>query len=148
MTVRGELHVLFKVGLGEYALAARDVAQMDSYTGATPIPGAAPHVAGIVQVRGRVVPVIDLRVRFGLERIEPTPDSRIVVLELDGRRVALLVDLAREVVGLTPDQVSAPPPLVAEQSAGVVRAIAHVGQRVLMLVDIPKLVGEEQLHGA
>jgi purine-binding chemotaxis protein CheW len=145
---RPELHVLFKVGKGEYALAASDVAQMESYSGATPIPGAAPHVAGIVQVRGKVVPVVDLRVRFGLERVEPTLDSRIVVLDVAGRRVGLLVDAAREVVGLTAEQISAPPQLVAEQSAGVVRAIARVGPRMLMLVDIQKLIGEEQLHGA
>jgi purine-binding chemotaxis protein CheW len=144
---RGDLHVLFRVGQGEYALAARDVAQMESFSGATPIPGAAPHVAGIVQVRGRVVPVVDLRVRFGLERTEPTLDSRIVVLELAERRVGLLVDQAREVVGLSPEQIKPPPPLVTEQSAGLVRAIAQVGPRVLMLVDIQKLIGEEQLHG-
>jgi purine-binding chemotaxis protein CheW len=146
-TRRPDLHVLFKVGRGEYAVPASDVAQMESYSGATPIPGAAVHVAGIIQVRGRVVPVLDLRVCFGLDRVEPTLDSRVVITQLGERRIGLLVDSAREVVGLTTEQIQPPPPLVAEQSAGLVRAIAHLGPRVLMLVDLQKLIGEEQLHG-
>lgn len=60
------LHVVFKVDGAEYVLPAADVLQMESFTGATPVPGAAPHVAGLVQVRGRVIPVVDARLRFGL----------------------------------------------------------------------------------
>ena len=141
-----DLHVLFRVGSAEYAVPAADVAQMDSYSGATPVPGAASYLAGIVQVRGQVVPVIDLRARFGLPPAETTLDSRVVVLGIDGRRVGLLVDSAREVSRIAPEQVKDPPPLVASQSAGMVRAVAHLGRRIVMLVDIPRIVGEEQLH--
>lgn len=144
----GELHVLFKVGGAEYAIPADQVAQMESYTGATRIPGAAPHVAGIVQIRGRVVPVVDLRVKFGLEAAAVTPDSRLVIARLGDRQVGLLVDLAREVVRLAPEQVKAPPAMVSAQSGGIVRAIAHVGPRMVMLVDADGLVGQEQVDGA
>ena len=54
------LHVVFKVADAEYVVAAADVLQMESYTGATRVPGALPYVAGVVQVRGRVVPVVDI----------------------------------------------------------------------------------------
>jgi purine-binding chemotaxis protein CheW len=141
-----ELHVLFSVGAAEYALPARDVAQMESYSGATPLPGAAAHVAGIIQVRGQILPVVDLRVRFGLERAALTLDSRVVIVHLGERRVALLVDKAREVVKLAPDQLRPPPPMVAAQSAGLVRAVIHLGQRLVMLVDVPSLIGEELPH--
>lgn len=143
----GELHVLFKVGDAEYAVPARQIAQMESYQGATRIPGAQPHVAGIVQVRGRVVPVVDLRVKFGLPSAV-SADSRLVVVQIGERQVALLVDLAREVVRLADEQVKPPPPMVAAQSRGIVRAIAHVGSRMVMLVDADGLVGEEQVDGA
>lgn len=140
------LHVLFRVGTAEYAVAALDVAQMESYSGATPIPGAASHVAGVIQVRGQVVPVVDVRVRFGLAPAPITLDSRVVVVQVGGRRVGLLVDAAREVVGLTAEQLTPPPPMVVDQSGGLVRAIAHLGTRIVMLVDIPRIIGEEQLH--
>ncbi len=143
-----ELHVLFKVGTSEYGIPALQVAQMESWTGVTPIPGAAAHVAGIVQVRGRVVPVVDLRVRFGAPVSEATSETRLVIVHLGERQVALLVDGAREVVRLSSAQVQAPPPMLTAQSAGLVRAIAHVGTRMVMLVDADGLVGQEQVDGA
>lgn len=140
------LHVLFRVGKAEYAVPAHDVAQMESYSGATPIPGAAPHVTGMIQVRGQVIPVVDVRVRFGLPSAPTTLDSRVVITQIGERRVGLLVDAAREVVGISPDQLEPPPPMVVAQSAGLVRAIAHLGTRIVMLVDISRIIGEEQLH--
>ena len=145
---RPDLHVLFTVGDGEYAVPASDVAQMESFSGATPIPGAAAHLAGIIQVRGQVVPIIDLRVRFGLGASDRTADTRVVVTQQGERRVGLLVDSAREVVGLTPEQIEPPPPVLTDGSGGVVRAIAHLGSRVLMLVDLQKIIDEEQRDAA
>jgi purine-binding chemotaxis protein CheW len=141
-----DLHVLFRVGSTEYAVPAADVAQMESFSGATPIPGAASHVAGIIQVRGKVVPVIDLRVRFGLPPAPATLDSRVVIAQLGERRIGLLVDAAREVVRLKDGQIQAPPQLVSTQSAGLVRGIVHLGERLIMLVDVPSLIGAEQPH--
>ncbi len=73
------LHVVFRVGEVEYAVPAADVVQMESFSGATPVPGARPYVAGLVQIRGKVVPVIDARLRFGLPSGERTLDTRVVV---------------------------------------------------------------------
>ena len=71
-----KLHVLFKIADSEYALPADQVLQMESFAGATPVPGAAPFVVGIVQIRGRVIPLVDLRVRFGAEAGDiPRDDS-------------------------------------------------------------------------
>jgi purine-binding chemotaxis protein CheW len=140
------LHVVFKVAGTDYALPAEEVLQMESYSGATPIPGAAAHVAGIVQVRGRVVPVVDLRARFGLEAAERTLDSRLVIGNDSGRSVALLVDSAREVVKLEAEQVEPPPAMVADEAQGFVKAVARLGDRLLMLIDFKKVIGEVQLH--
>ncbi len=143
-----ELHVLFRVGGSEYAIPARQVAQMESYGGVTRIPGAASHVAGIVQIRGRVVPVVDLRVKFGVDVAAATPEMRLVIAQIGERQVGLLVDAAREVVRLSPDSVKPPPPMVSAQSDGIVKGIAHLGNRMVMLVDADDLVGQEQIDGA
>ncbi len=140
------LHVVFRVAGTDYIVAAADVLQMESFTGATRVPGTVDYVAGVVQVRGRVVPVIDLRARFGLERVAPTLDSRIVVLEVQERTVGLLVDSAREVVKLAPEQLQAPPRVVASHGDGYVKAVAHLGERMLMLVDFMKVIGEGSIH--
>jgi purine-binding chemotaxis protein CheW len=141
------LHVVFKVAGTDYVMPADEVLQMESYSGATPIPGAGEHIAGIVQVRGRVVPVVDLRARFGLDAQERTLDSRLVIGQDAGRSVALLVDSAREVVKLTPEQLEPPPPMVADEAKGFIKAVARLGDRLLMLVDFKKVIGEVQLHG-
>lgn len=141
------LHVVFKVDGAEYALPAADVLQMESFTGATPVPGAPPHVAGLVQVRGRVIPVVDARVRFGLPPGERTLDTRVVVGQLGSRTVGLLVDSAREVLKLDPAQVKPPPPLVVEGARGFVKAVAQVGPRLVMLIDFPRVIGEETPDG-
>lgn len=137
------LHVVFKVAGAEYVIPASEVLQMESFTGATPVPGAPPHVAGLVQVRGRVVPVVDARSRFGMPPAERTLDSRVVVGQLGARVVGLLVDSAREVVKLDAGQLQPPPPMVAEQAKGYVKAVAQVGPRLVMLIDFPRVIGEE-----
>ncbi|HVG59903.1 MAG TPA: chemotaxis protein CheW [Hyalangium sp.] len=141
------LHVVFKVAGAEYAIPASEVMQMESFTGATPVPGAPAHVAGLVQVRGRVVPVVDARARFGLPPVDRTIDSRVVVGQLGSRTVGLLVDSAREVMKLAPEQLQPPPPMVAEQAQGFVKAVAQVGQRLVMLIDFSRVIGEEKVHG-
>jgi purine-binding chemotaxis protein CheW len=134
------LYVVFRVGEADYMLPASDVVQMESYAGATRVPGAAAHVAGLVQIRGRVVPVIDLRDRFGLPSIERTLDSRVVVVQEGERTVGLLVDVAREVLQLEPSQLQPPPEVLARQGKGFVRAVAQAGPRLLMLIDFAKVV--------
>lgn len=141
-----ELHVVFRIAQVWFALPARDVLQMESFTGATPVPGAPPYVAGIIQLRGRVVPVVDLRARFGMPAVAPEADARVVVGEHEGRAVALLADAAREVVRIGGGQVEPPPPILATGAGGFVKGVAHVGERTLLVLDFEKVIGED-LHG-
>ena len=142
------LHVVFKIAGSEYVVPASEVLQMESYTGATRVPGAPDYVAGIVQVRGKVVPVIDLRARFGLPKADPTMDSRIVVGQANDRVVGLLVESAREVLQIPEDALKPPPKIMGTEAAGFVKAVAQMGTRLVMLVDLGKVMGEEQLHVA
>lgn len=139
------LHVVFRVESADYALPASSVLQLETYTGATPVPGVAPYVAGIVQLRGRVVPVIDLRRRFELAAVAPTLETRVVVGEIGERVVALVADSAREVVRILPSQEKPPPSLVDAGDKGVVRSVAQLGDRTILLLDLAKLIGEETL---
>lgn len=139
------LYVLFRVDDVHYALPAEVVVQMESFTGATAVPGTQPFVAGIIQLRGRVVPVIDLRARFGLPRASPALDTRVVVGEHDGREVALVADAAREVARIAPSQLKPPPRLVELGARGFIRAVAQLGERTVMVLDFAKIIGEEPI---
>lgn len=137
------LHVVFKVGDAEYVLPAADVVEMESFTRATQVPGAAPYVVGLVQIRGRVIPVIDLRARFGLPPVERTLDARILVVREGERDVGLLADSAREVLRIDSEAFHAPPDIVAEQAEGFVSLVAQAGKRLVMRVDFAKVIGQD-----
>lgn len=137
------LHVVFAVAEVEYALPVACVLQMETFTGATAVPGAPAYVLGIVTVRGRVIPVVDLRRRFGLPAASVTLDTRVIVTELDGRVVGLSVDRARDVIDLDPTQRQPAPALVNERSAGVVNGMYARGSRLLLLLDLAQVLSED-----
>jgi purine-binding chemotaxis protein CheW len=139
------LYVVFQVNAVSYALPAELVVQMETYAGATAVPGTQEFVAGIIQLRGRVIPVVDLRARFGLPPAERTIDTRVVVGELDGRTVALVADTAREVARIAASQLKAPPRLVEMGAQGFVRAVAQLERRTVMVLDFAKIIGEEPI---
>jgi purine-binding chemotaxis protein CheW len=137
-----KLHVVFNLAGAEYALPVESILQMETFSGATLVPGAPAYVAGIVTVRGRVVPVIDLRARFGLPPAGLTLDTRIIVSETEGRVVALRVDSAREVLKLDVTKHQLAPSVISERASGFVYAVHSLGPRLLLLVDLPQILGE------
>jgi purine-binding chemotaxis protein CheW len=146
------LHVVFKVGDAEYVLPAGEVSEMESFAGATKIPGTAAYVAGIVQIRGKVIPVVDLRARFGLPPVERGLDARVIVVRNGDRLVGLLADSAREVLKIEADSFRPPPDVVVEQAEGFVSSVAQAGKRLVLRMDFAKVIGhdavpEEEKHG-
>ena len=142
-----ELHVTFRVGTADYAVPAAQVLHLESYDAATPVPGAPAYVAGLVQVRGRLVPVVDLRARFGLAPVEHSLDHRVVVVQVGTRVAGLLVDSAREVLRIEDTAFEKPPELVEQQAGGFIKGIATVAKRLFLLADVPRIIGEELSHG-
>jgi purine-binding chemotaxis protein CheW len=143
-----KLHVVFVLAGAEYALPVEAVLQMETFAGATLVPGSPAYVAGIVTVRGLVVPVIDLRARFRLPPADLTLDSRIIVTESRGRVVALRVDSAREVLKLDVDKHQPAPSVIVERASGFVHAVHALGTRMLLLIDLPRILGENSHDSA
>ena len=137
------LHVAFRVGTAEYVLPASAVLHLESFEAATHVPGAPSYVAGLVQVRGRVVPVVDLRKRFGLPPTEHALAHRVVVVQLGARVAGLLVDSAREVIHLDDASFQDAPELIKQQASGFVKGVVTVAGRLFLIVDVPSLIAEE-----
>lgn len=137
------LHVAFRVGTAEYAVPAAQVLHLESFQTATHVPGAPAYVIGLVQVRGRVVPVVDLRKRFGLPPTDHALAHRIVVIQVGARIVGLLVDSAREVVHLDETTFQDAPELIRQQASGFVTRVVSVGDRLFLIVDVPRVIGQE-----
>lgn len=140
------LYVVLEVADASYVLPASDVRELETFSGATRVPAAPDFVAGVVHIRGRVVPVVDLRKRFGLPPIERTIESRVVVTEVGDRLVGLIADRARELLRQSAE-IKAPPRVIAEQTQGFVKGIVEVDKRIYLLLDLDRIIGEEQDHG-
>lgn len=136
------LHVICKIANAEYAIPADCVFQMESFNGATAIPGAASYVEGLVQIRQQIIGVLNMRLRLGLPKAEPTLESRVVVVKLGERLVGFLVDSAREVQNIDPELFKTPPEVISKQSDGFVKAIAQIKDRIIILLDAVKVTGE------
>ena len=137
------LHVAFRVGTAEYVVPAATVLHLESFETATHVPGAPSYVAGLVQVRGRVVPVVDLRKRFGLPATDRELAHRVVVVQLGARVAGLLVDSAREVMQLDEASFRNAPELIKQQANGFVTGIATVRERMFLIVDVQRVIGQE-----
>lgn len=106
----------------------------------TPIPRTAPHVRGLLNLRGRTVPVVDLHCRFGLAPTEETDATRIIVVETDAGNVGMVVDAVAEVMQASGDQVEPPPSLVSDDATEFVRGVLKVDGRLITLLDLNEVL--------
>ncbi|HSI04775.1 MAG TPA: chemotaxis protein CheW [Myxococcota bacterium] len=126
----------FVVGKEEYAIEILRVQEIKCYTSITPIPNAAPHIKGVMNLRGAVVPVVDLRVRFGLSAAACTPLTVIILVALKSKTVGFIVDAVSDVLQIAPEAVTPPPETGMAPEQAFLSAIARVDDRLFGLVDV------------
>ncbi|WP_207062452.1 chemotaxis protein CheW [Motiliproteus sp. SC1-56] len=136
--------VTFRLAEETYGINVMQVQEVLRYTEVAPVPGAPAYVLGIINLRGNVVTVIDTRQRFGLPATEVTDHSRIVVIEVGGQVVGILVDAVSEVVYLNQSEIEQAPNVGTEESAKFIQGVCHKDNRLLILVDLQKLMSEEE----
>jgi len=104
----------------------------------TPIPRTEPHVRGLVNLRGKTIPVVDLRIRMGLDVAECTDSSRIIVVDSNYGQVGIIVDAVSEVVTLQSDAIETKPNLMADESMEFVAGVAKRNDHLVTLLDLGK----------
>ncbi len=134
-------HVLFTLADTTYALPTAVIQQLDMVGTVTPVPNGRAYLAGIVSVRGQVLPAIDLRVRFGFPPGERTLRSRLLVARARGRLVGLIVDSAREFAHIPAAAVQPPPDLVGG-GGRVVKGVAQLQERLVLVLDVEELLSD------
>jgi purine-binding chemotaxis protein CheW len=123
-----------------YALRSDDIEQLEMVGQLTPVPNAPSYVDGVTSVRGRFVPAVSLRAKFGFPRVEHDLRSRLVVVRSGTRSVGLIVDTAREFAAIAAESIQPPPEGLADLSSRYLRGIAHLGDRLVLVLDIPELL--------
>lgn len=133
---RTEPYILFQLGDTTYGLRSQFVQQMEMIEQVTPVPNAPPFVEGVVLSRGRVIPAINLRMRFGFEKIAYDLRTRLIIVQNGERTVGLIVDAAREFVTIPAETIQEPPDTVSGLSGRFLEGIASLGERLVLILDL------------
>ena len=142
----GELNLLisFEVGDEEYGLDILRVKEVIRMKEITHLPKAPSFVRGIINLRGDVIPIIDLRDKFGLANEEYTDTTRVIVADVDGKLVGMVVDAASQVLRIPADQIDPPPPIVGGLSAEYIKGVGKLEQRLIILLNIDRILSTEE----
>ncbi len=136
--------VSFKVGEEEFGVDILKVQEINKMTVITRVPNAPDFVEGVINLRGRVIPIIDLRKRLGLPQIEHDKNTRIIVVEIANKTIGFIVDAVSEVLRISRDITEKPPALVAGIDADYITAVAKLEDRLLILLDLDKVLTKDE----
>ncbi|MGO9014793.1 MAG: chemotaxis protein CheW [Dissulfurispiraceae bacterium] len=141
---RSDLLQLVTFGLGgeEYAVDILKVQEINRMKEITRVPNAPSYVEGVINLRGKVMPVIDLRKKFGLDSKENDAQSRIMIIDVQGMTVGLVVDAVSEVLRIPSDIVDPTPQVAAEAGTEFITGIAKLEDRLIILLDMDRLIGK------
>ena len=137
--------VTFNISNEEFGLDILKVHEIIRMLEITRIPGAPEFVEGVINLRGRIIPVIDLRKRFNFEKKEPDKLTRIVVVEIEEKIVGFIVDSVSEVLRLPSSKVEPPPPIVGGIDSEYISGVGNLDNRLLILLDLGKLLTSKEI---
>lgn len=138
--------IVFQLENEEYALSVEQVGSIERLQSITRVPQTAKFIKGIINLRGVVIPVIDLRTRFGMEEIEHTESTRIIIVHLDDIEVGLIVDIANDVIDLPADIIESAPEVVGTVNVDYISGVAKLGKRLLILLDLNKVLTFDEIN--
>jgi purine-binding chemotaxis protein CheW len=141
-----ELQIVgFRIGNETYGVRIGAVREIVRVPEITAVPSAPDTVEGVINLRGKIIPVMDLRKRFGLTEIRPDKKNRILVVELENKLLGLIVNSASEVLKISPSDIEAPGSVFADGESGYVTGVGKLSGRLIILLDISKLLHRPEL---
>ena len=135
----------FTVGGDEYAVEIQKVREVINFREITQLPKAPSFVKGIINLRGEVIPVIDLREKFGLTHDAYSPMTNVVIVEIGRKAVGVVVDSVRHVIRVAPSELAPSPPFIGGLSGRYVSGVAKLGERLVVVLDMEKILTAGEL---
>ncbi len=132
--------VSFRLAQEEYAIEIIRVQEIILIGEVTSLPQTPPYIKGVINLRSTVIPIVDLRLRFGLPQEGVTDETRIMVVNVAGKTIGLIVDAVSEVLRIAQEQISPPPPTVAGLEQNYLVGLAKLDERLLILLDIEQII--------
>lgn len=137
--------VSFLLGKELFGIEILHVQEIIRFLSITKVPNTPEFIEGVINLRGRVIPIVDLRVRLGLEKTEDNHNTRIIVVEINEMVVGFIVDEVNEVLRIQKTIIEPPPPLVEGIDSEYITAVAKLEDRLLILMDIQKIISFQEM---
>ncbi len=138
----------FKLNDLDYGISVKKVQEIRRWTKVTPLPNTPDYIRGVLSLRGAIVPIIDLRLRFSMEETEYDAFTVIVVVNIAGRLAGIVVDAVSDVLAVNPDEQREAPDIEGQNNRQYIAGLAQKGQKLLILLDVDKLVNPGALDAA
>lgn len=143
-TVNDVQMVAFKLESEEFAVNIHQVREVLKMTQVTPLPQSAEFIEGVINLRGEIIPVVDLRKRFALPEGERGEQTRIIIVEIEDSNVGLIVDSVTEVLRFASENIKPPPSRVAGTRSDMIKGVAKLEDRLLIILDLEKVLTTEE----
>jgi len=135
--------VSFRLAQEEYGIEITKVQEIILMGEITRVPQTPKFIKGLINLRSTVIPIVDLRTRFALPDQDASDETRIMVVNVTGKTIGIIVDAVSEVLRVSPDQISPPPPTVAGLGKEYLTGLVKLEHRLLIMLDIDRILGEE-----
>lgn len=136
----------FTLGAEEYAIDILKVQEIRGYEAPTLIANAPPFIKGVINLRGIIVPIVDLRIKFNLAQVEYTPFTVVIILNVASRVIGAVVDSVSDVISMTPQQIRPAPDFSASFDTKYILGLATVDNRMLIVTDIAQLMTSRDME--
>jgi purine-binding chemotaxis protein CheW len=136
-------YLTFELGKEDYGLEILKVREIIGIMSITSVPQVPAHVKGVINLRGRVIPVIDLRLKFGMPSIATTPETCIIIINLKEVLIGIMIDKVKEVLDIKQDKIEGVPNFGANVHADYILGIGKVNDSIKILLNIEKVLGED-----
>ncbi len=137
--------VCFKIGTEEYGIDILKVQEILKLPNITKLPKTEPYIMGVIDLRGRVIPIADLSIKFGIESGNLKGNSRAVVVDIGGKQVGLAIDSVSHVIKVKSEDIEPPPPIVKGISGKYIIGIAKMENSFVVILDINKIFTTQEL---
>ena len=135
----------FTLGTEEYGMEILKVQEIRGYDAVTVIANTPAFIKGVINLRGIIVPIVDLRIKFNLGKVEYDQFTVVIILNLHNRVVGIVVDSVSDVLSLSTEQIRAAPSLSSKLDTRYILGLGTVDQRMLILVDIERLMNSQEM---
>lgn len=132
--------VSFTIGSEEFGVDILKVQEINRMVEITRVPQAPPYVEGVINLRGKVIPIVDLRKRFGLDMKPHDKNTRIVVVDIGGTILGMIVDAVSEVLRLSAATIEAPPEIATGVHSDYIKGVAKLEDRLLIFLDLSRVI--------